>query len=219
MCTGAIINARIRRVYIGASDPKAGCMGSVCDLTQFPFNHRPQTVSGILEEPCAALISDFFRDLRKAPVRREPVVLRAFTADDAPRLKRYCYPKLSEDRVREILQEWDSRCFEGKYCEFFAVTAAGELVGYVNLFEQSERIVSAGAHIFPGYRGRSYGTQSVGQLLALAKERGYTSVTARVRKSNVPSLRLCDTLGFVRKGEDVTAKGIEVWNFSRDLED
>ena len=66
MCTGAIINSRIVRVVYGASDPKAGCCGSVIDLTALPFNHKPQLVGGVRAEECAALLSDFFKTLRTA---------------------------------------------------------------------------------------------------------------------------------------------------------
>ena len=64
MCAGAIINARIPRVVWGASDAKCGACGSVCDLFSMEFNHHPQAVSGVLEEECAALLQQFFRDLR-----------------------------------------------------------------------------------------------------------------------------------------------------------
>lgn len=64
MCAGAIINARIPRVVFGARDKKAGCCGSVLDLFQYPFNHRPEAVGGVLEEACQALLTDFFTNLR-----------------------------------------------------------------------------------------------------------------------------------------------------------
>lgn len=65
MCAGAIIQSRLRRVVFGARDPKAGCCGSVTDLFALPFNHRPEIVGGVLETECAALLTDFFRTLRK----------------------------------------------------------------------------------------------------------------------------------------------------------
>jgi tRNA(adenine34) deaminase len=65
MCAGAIINARIPQVFYGASDPKAGSVGSVIDLFSLPYNHRPQVVSGVLEAPCAQLLRNFFRELRQ----------------------------------------------------------------------------------------------------------------------------------------------------------
>ena len=65
MCSGAIINARIPKVVYGASDEKAGCCHSVIDLFALPFNHKPEIISGVLEEECSQALSDFFRTLRK----------------------------------------------------------------------------------------------------------------------------------------------------------
>lgn len=67
MCSGAIINSRLDRVVYGAKDNKAGCAGSVADLFVMPFNHTPVIRSGILEEECAAVLSEFFETLRKKP--------------------------------------------------------------------------------------------------------------------------------------------------------
>lgn len=67
MCSGAIINSRLDRVVYGAKDDKAGCAGSVADLFVMPFNHTPVIRSGILEEECAAVLSNFFETLRKKP--------------------------------------------------------------------------------------------------------------------------------------------------------
>ena len=64
MCAGAIINARIPRVVYGASDKKFGAVGSVCSLFSMGFNHHPKVESGIREEEAAALMQDFFRQLR-----------------------------------------------------------------------------------------------------------------------------------------------------------
>ncbi|HHW45360.1 MAG TPA: nucleoside deaminase [Clostridiales bacterium] len=64
MCAGAIINARISRVIIGALDPKAGCCGSVIDMFIMPFNHEPKTIKGICADECASLLTGFFENLR-----------------------------------------------------------------------------------------------------------------------------------------------------------
>ena len=65
MCAGAIINARIARVIQGTTDPKAGSCGSVVDLFQLPYNHKPLCISGVLEEECRQVLKAFFRDLRR----------------------------------------------------------------------------------------------------------------------------------------------------------
>ena len=64
MCAGAIINARIPRVVYGAKDTKSGACGSVCDLFSMEFNHHPRVESGLREEECAALLTEFFQNLR-----------------------------------------------------------------------------------------------------------------------------------------------------------
>ena len=65
MCSGAIINSRLKRVVYGARDPKAGCCGSLTDLFALPFNHHPVMESGLLEEEAQALLQDFFAMLRE----------------------------------------------------------------------------------------------------------------------------------------------------------
>lgn len=65
MCAGAIINARLRSVYIGVLDEKAGAVRSVCSLFEMPFNHRPAVTCGILETECGQILSDFFAGLRE----------------------------------------------------------------------------------------------------------------------------------------------------------
>lgn len=74
MCAGAIINARIKTVYYGAADSKAGACGAVIDLFSCGFNHRPEVVRGLMQEECSGVLSDFFRDLRAR--RKEAVRLR-----------------------------------------------------------------------------------------------------------------------------------------------
>ena len=65
MCSGAIINSRLKRVVYGARDPKAGCCGSLTDLFALPFNHHPVIESGLLEDEAQALLQDFFVMLRE----------------------------------------------------------------------------------------------------------------------------------------------------------
>ena len=64
MCAGAIINARIPRVIVGAKDEKCGACGSVCDLFSMEFNHHPKVEKGLQEDACAQLLTEFFKQLR-----------------------------------------------------------------------------------------------------------------------------------------------------------
>lgn len=66
MCAGAIINSRIKKVYIGANDEKTGAVGSVLNLFEdYKFNHNVEFEKGILKEESEKIIKDFFKKLRK----------------------------------------------------------------------------------------------------------------------------------------------------------
>ena len=66
MCAGAIVQARIPRVVIGSMNPKAGCAGSVMNLLQTDgFNHQAELTTGVLNEECSMLMSQFFQELRQ----------------------------------------------------------------------------------------------------------------------------------------------------------
>ena len=65
MCAGAILNARIRRVWYGCGDPALGACGGVINLFMEDFPHPPALVGGVLERPCRELLSSFFSALRR----------------------------------------------------------------------------------------------------------------------------------------------------------
>lgn len=66
MCAGAIINSRIKKVYIGAKDLKTGACGSKLNLLQdYDFETSVESELGILEEECQSMLKDFFKELRK----------------------------------------------------------------------------------------------------------------------------------------------------------
>ncbi|PYL07686.1 MAG: tRNA adenosine(34) deaminase TadA [Verrucomicrobia bacterium] len=65
MCAGALVHTRIRRVIFGCTDPSAGAAGSIMNLLQMPgLNHRCEITSGILQDECAAILQNFFRQRR-----------------------------------------------------------------------------------------------------------------------------------------------------------
>ena len=67
MCAGAIVQARIPKVVMGCTNPKAGCAGSVLDMLHQPgFNHQVETEAGLLGEECSGLLKSFFKALRQA---------------------------------------------------------------------------------------------------------------------------------------------------------
>lgn len=72
MCAGAMINSRIRKVYIGVQDSKTGAVGSVFNLFEdYTFNHKVEVENGILKNDCEKILQDFFKELRKMKKSRK----------------------------------------------------------------------------------------------------------------------------------------------------
>lgn len=66
MCAGAIVQSRMKKIVIGAMNPKAGCAGSTLNLLQMEeFNHQVEIVTGVLEMESSAILQKFFKDLRQ----------------------------------------------------------------------------------------------------------------------------------------------------------
>lgn len=71
MCAGAILQSRIERVIYGATDPKAGCAGTLFNLLQDSrFNHQTEVILGIEQETCRQLLTNFFQMLRQRKKQR-----------------------------------------------------------------------------------------------------------------------------------------------------
>ena len=71
MCAGALIQARIKKVYIGTMDEKTGACGSVLNLLEdYKFNHKVEVERGICKNDCEKILKDFFKELRKVKNKR-----------------------------------------------------------------------------------------------------------------------------------------------------
>ena len=67
MCSGAIVQARMKKVVVGCMNPKAGCAGAILNLLQVEqFNHQVELEIGVLQEECSLMMKNFFKELRKA---------------------------------------------------------------------------------------------------------------------------------------------------------
>jgi tRNA(adenine34) deaminase len=65
MCAGALVLSRIDKVFFGTFDPKAGALGSSCDINSFKLNHRLRFEEGILRDECSGILKEFFKAKRK----------------------------------------------------------------------------------------------------------------------------------------------------------
>ena len=74
MCSGAIVQARVKRVVIGCMNPKAGCAGSILNLLQVErFNHQVEITSGVMEAECSQMMKGFFKELREKQKKKKDI--------------------------------------------------------------------------------------------------------------------------------------------------
>ena len=74
MCSGAIVQARVKRVVIGCMNPKAGCAGSILNLLQVDrFNHQVEITAGVLEVECSQMMKGVFKELRENQKKKKEV--------------------------------------------------------------------------------------------------------------------------------------------------
>lgn len=78
MCAGAIVQSRIKKVYIGCMNKKAGCAGSIINLLQMKeFNHQTEIYKGVLENECSSMITNFFKELREDKLKNAKTVINS----------------------------------------------------------------------------------------------------------------------------------------------
>ena len=83
MCAGALVNARISRVVYGCKDPKGGAVDSLFQIVTDPrLNHRLTVTSGILEQECADVLSEFFRERRRQKAEMKAKIRRGGRVDE-----------------------------------------------------------------------------------------------------------------------------------------
>lgn len=72
MCSGAIVQSRIKRVVVGCMNPKAGCAGSILNMLEMKeFNHQAELTTGIMEEECSVMMKQFFKELREKQKKKK----------------------------------------------------------------------------------------------------------------------------------------------------
>ncbi len=99
------------------------------------------------------------------------IAIRSFNENDALLLKQMHYKECDENIIKDIIEEWNTKEYKGKYFEMFAVVDDECLVGQVSIYEHSKNIVSLGVEIYPEYRRKGYAYISSGLVLDYAKKK------------------------------------------------
>lgn len=142
--------------------------------------------------------------------------LRTFDLDDSLYLQKYRYNNLSKENIEKMICDWNTKLYEDKYFEMFA-SVEENIVGMVSLYAHSKETVSIGIETFREYRNCGYGMKAVELALLEAKNKGYKIATAQVKCDNLPSIAICNKVGFENNHSYVNKKGNKVYFFIKSL--
>lgn len=144
------------------------------------------------------------------------VCLRQFQIDDAELLRANQMPDATIEEVKEIIESWKAKTYQGKYFEMFALTVNDTVVGSISLYGRADKIASIGAEIFPDERGKGYAAEGLKLVMEKAKGMGYLLAQDQVRADNAASIALHEKLGFETDGYVYkNAKGRDVLIYSK----
>ena len=139
------------------------------------------------------------------------VTLRRFNNADANVLQQFKYSNMSIKEIQDMICDWNTQEFHGKYFEMFAVENNGEIVGTISLYQHSDSVISIGPEISPEFRRQGFGKEAMRLSLDIVKSRGYKIVAQQVQRNNIPSIIMHKSLAFEtddycytnRKGKEV----------------
>ena len=137
--------------------------------------------------------------------------LRNFEKQDASILSDKMYGNLSNEQIEDMIRQWNTKQYDGKYFEMFAVVDNGVIVGMLSLYQIKEKTLHIGPVIFPEFRKNGFAKAAMTRAFDMAKKTGCRTISQQIRLDNVASIALHRSLGFELVGTPfVNAKGNEV---------
>ncbi len=107
---------------------------------------------------------------------------------------------MAESEIIDMIAEWDSCAYRGRYFEMFAVISGSRIVGHVSVYEHSQNVASTGIEILYSERGKGFASEAMHALLEYASGKGYRLILNQVLKDNQASIKLHERLGFESDG-------------------
>ena len=128
------------------------------------------------------------------------ISIRHFTEQDATIIQQKQYTETSITDIYEMIAEWKSNTYQGKYFEMFAITADDAIVGSASLYEHSKSVVSIGVEVYPDQRKNRYAAEGMRLIMNHARDLGYRIIQDQVRTDNQASIALHNSLEFETDG-------------------
>lgn len=135
------------------------------------------------------------------------IYLRHFLYSDIKLLRTKILPGYTDEAIFKTLEQWNSKLYKGHAFEMFAICCNATVVGTISLLDHDGNSIGIGPEVLPKFRRKGYAKAAMQQALELARLNGYIVVTAKIRKDNIASIRLHESLGFELRSETIDKKG------------
>ncbi len=221
MCTGAIINARLDRVVYGAYDKKAGSVGSVANLFELPYNHKPEVISGVMQSECEEILKVFFKNIRSGKKMNDVKLISVETdeqikacAEIADEIWHEWFPSiLTAEQIDYMVEKFQSvkamtEQVRSTGYKYFFIHRNGVHMGYTAVHaEEDGRLFLSKIYLKKEYRGKGYASKVFAFLKDYCLSNGLKAIWLTVNKNNANSIAVYEKKGFKIIGEDVTDIG------------
>lgn len=220
MCAGAVINSRIERVVFGAYDPKAGSAGSVANLFDMGYNHKPRVLGGVLAEECEDVLKKFFTELRRKKKMSKVLFTEAKTPSQIERTAAMAdeiwhewFPRLlSAEQIDYMVEKFQSegamkRQIAEEGYRYFIIRRGETPVGYTAVKPDGDSLFLSKLYIKKEHRGNGYSRDVLDFLREICTAEGFSSIWLTVNKYNESSIAVYKKLGFELFGDGVTDIG------------
>ena len=221
MCAGAVINSRIDTVKFGAFDKKAGSSGSIINLFELEYNHKPLYEGGIMENECQAILKEFFKMLRNdnkklvmklIPVSTKEQIIN--TSNLAYEIWHEFFPSIiSVEQIDYMIEMFQSekaittQINENGY-KYFLMHKNGIYAGYFAIQPHDDgRLFLSKIYVKKEYRGQGFARQTFIFIDEYCKKNNHHAVWLTVNKHNDSSILAYKKLGFSIIGEGVSDIG------------
>ena len=114
--------------------------------------------------------------------------LRNFEKEDAFTLQQCLYSDFSIEKIESMICDWNTKQFNGKYFDMFAIVSDEKIVGTISLYQHSTEVVSIGPEIFCEYRRKGFAKEAMKCASQTAKEKGFKIVSQQIRVDNTASI-------------------------------
>ncbi len=221
MCAGAIINSRLDRVVYGAKDLKAGSCGSIVNLFDLPYNHKPEITVGIIKNECEEIMSKFFKKLRDKEKDGIMKLIPAVTDEQIKNVSELAdliwhefFPSvISGGQIDFMIDKFQSvpaitEQIRNLGYNYYIMHKNGGYIGYCAVNPQNNgRLFLSKLYIKKEFRGQGYARKTFMFLKDFCINNNFRRIWLTVNKNNTQTIEVYKKLGFRITGEGVTDIG------------